>query len=412
MNIKKIILFLLFSFLSLNVFAVTDKEMDQAKTIAAKLYLRWANNGSGYLDDISVNSMSELESKLKAKEKENLKVFNSVSIPKDYASWDKAKLVEFWGATFFSSPALNPEGKKAKDRVRRQVQALNIAVPQKQEAKAEPEKTSSDSKPESPKSDVAVAETEAAAPSAEQAIDEQETLLADQEAISKDLEDSRNAGPKEKSNTWVYIVILVILVGVVVWLMVYAANMMKKQAPVVESESSKEDKNEIKKLHSKINALSAELEESRNKESLLTKELNRLKQELAESRQKEIKPEPEQKNQKEQTVTKPDILTEIYLGRVNPRKQFVRGDRRPTPGHTVFRLDTKDGKVGTFRIAEHPDTTELALSNPFLYLAGGCDSDNFEDAEQAKRIVTETPGTAIFEDGCWKVLRKSRIKFE
>lgn len=30
--------------------AVTDKEMDEARAITAKAYLRWANNGSGYLE--------------------------------------------------------------------------------------------------------------------------------------------------------------------------------------------------------------------------------------------------------------------------------------------------------------------------------------------------------------------------
>ena len=68
--------------------AVSDKDMQQAKVIDAKLYLRWNNKGSGYLDEVSASSMSELESKLKAQEKENLQAFNSVKIPSDYASWD------------------------------------------------------------------------------------------------------------------------------------------------------------------------------------------------------------------------------------------------------------------------------------------------------------------------------------
>ena len=79
-------------------YAVTDKEMEEARTITAKAYLRYANDGSGYLDDITVTSMSELNAKLKQKEKENIKAFNSVKVPSDYASWDKEKLVEFWAA--------------------------------------------------------------------------------------------------------------------------------------------------------------------------------------------------------------------------------------------------------------------------------------------------------------------------
>ena len=82
--------------------AVTDKEMEEARAITAKAYLRYANDGSGYLDEVSAKTMSELNSKLKAKEKENIKAFNSVKVPTDYASWDKEKLVEFWAVTFFS----------------------------------------------------------------------------------------------------------------------------------------------------------------------------------------------------------------------------------------------------------------------------------------------------------------------
>ena len=39
-------------------FAVTDKEMEQARAIAAKHYLRYANNGSDYLDKINPSSVS------------------------------------------------------------------------------------------------------------------------------------------------------------------------------------------------------------------------------------------------------------------------------------------------------------------------------------------------------------------
>ncbi len=38
-------------------FAVTDKEMEQARAIAAKHYLRYANNGSDYLDKLTPSSV-------------------------------------------------------------------------------------------------------------------------------------------------------------------------------------------------------------------------------------------------------------------------------------------------------------------------------------------------------------------
>lgn len=102
--IKKIIASVIIAFCAIPALAVTEKEMEEAKAITAQAYLRYANDGSGYLDDFRATSMAQLESKLKAKEKENLKAFRSVKIPGDYASWDKAKLLEFWGVTFFTSP--------------------------------------------------------------------------------------------------------------------------------------------------------------------------------------------------------------------------------------------------------------------------------------------------------------------
>ena len=40
--------------------AVTDREMEEARTIAAQAYLRYANDGSGYLDEFKATSMAEL----------------------------------------------------------------------------------------------------------------------------------------------------------------------------------------------------------------------------------------------------------------------------------------------------------------------------------------------------------------
>lgn len=105
--------------LALPAMAVTEKEMEEARAITAKAYLRYANDGSGYLDDVQAKSMSELTGKLKEKEKENLKAFNKVKVPSDYASWDKARLVEFWGVTFFTSPELSEKGKAARSRVKK-----------------------------------------------------------------------------------------------------------------------------------------------------------------------------------------------------------------------------------------------------------------------------------------------------
>ena len=132
--IKRIIASVVLAVFAIPLFAVTDKEMEEARTITAQAYLRYANDGSGYLDDFKATTMSQLESKLKAKEKENIKAFKSVKVPSDYASWDKAKLVEFWGVTFFTSPNLAEKGKVARSRVKQRINAMTVAAPAAKEA--------------------------------------------------------------------------------------------------------------------------------------------------------------------------------------------------------------------------------------------------------------------------------------
>ena len=43
---------------------------------------------------------------------------------------------------------------------------------------------------------------------------------------------------------------------------------------------------------------------------------------------------------------------------------------------------------------------------------GACTGEDLNDTVGVRRIVTESAGTAIFEQGYWKVLRKSRIRYE
>ena len=56
----KIVAFAAILLTSANSFAVTRQEMDQARTIAAKAYIRYVNDGSGYLDDLNPKTMEEL----------------------------------------------------------------------------------------------------------------------------------------------------------------------------------------------------------------------------------------------------------------------------------------------------------------------------------------------------------------
>lgn len=429
--------------------AVTDKEMDEARAITAKAYLRYANNGSGYLDEIDVKSMSDLTPKLKAKEKENLKAFNSVKVPSDYASWDKEKLVEFWSVTFFTSPALSDQGKVAKSTVRRRISAMKVSAPAKPEAPA----------PQTPEAEPAAAPhpvaadtaaAQAAMPTAAGAVEAQQDILQDQKAIEKDAAEADTGTHEEQSHTWVYVLVLAILVAVVIWLVVYAANLMKRQPQGDADEAGDSDTEEVKsrarraidKKNQEIEDLHRRLETEENKSADLGMELEKLKLEhsrledrIAQLREENTRltrelqtphpaapvapaaPAAPVAPERPPTPAAPEkpaapIIKVIYLGRANARGIFVRADRRINAGNTIFRLDTNDGLVGTFHVVDEPEVVDVAISDPTLYLGNGCICDDIEDVAGVTRIATESAGTAIFENGYWKVLRKTRIRYE
>lgn len=419
--------------------AVTDKEMDQAKAIAAKEYLRWANDGSGYLEDFNATSMSDLTSKLKQKEKENLQAFNSVSIPSDYSSWNKDKLVEFWSVTFFTSPLLDEKGKRGKVNVKKKLQAMKVAEVPKEETPAPVEPDQSQA-PE-PTADMGVNET--SMPSAETAVDQQEDILNDQNAIAEDEKLAEESRQNEDSHTWVYVLALVILVAIVIWLVVYAANVMKRQSRRDDdeddekerrpSESTQELKEQTRTAIARKNDEVRELRERLQREEAraadMGMELERLKLENSRLHQQIVKmreeaavrtaPQPRRtaveepaRESRRRENTSNNILKVIYLGRANQRGIFVRADRRITPGNTIYRLDTNDGLVGTFHVVDEPEVTDIALSDPTLYLGTACTGEDIEDTLGVSRIITESDGTAIFENGYWKVLRKTTIRYE
>lgn len=452
--LRRAILLSAMMLVSVAAMAVTDKEMDEARAIAAKAYLRYANDGSGYLDDVKATSMTQLKGSLKAKEKENLRAFEAVKVPADYASWDKEKLVEYWSSTFFQSSGLSDKGKAARGRVRKQISAMNVSAPSAPAPAPEPV-------PEATTPDPATTSAAEATPAADAPAADQQDILADQQAISEDADKNAPPTQQEDGNTVVYVIILVVLVAVVIWLVVYAANVMKKQQQPRSESRSKEDASEISSLREKakealtkkneeIDDLRRRLEMEEGRSSEIGAELERYKldnkrllaqieklrgdllaasearnplprreepryEELRREEPRRVEPrreEPRREERRKAVAEERPIIHEIYLGRANSRGIFVRADRRLSPGNTIYRLDTNDGLVGTFYVADDPEVVELALSNPNEYLAPGCSGDNLEDTIGVSAIVTESDGTAIFENGYWKVLRKCRIRYE
>ena len=414
-NILSLLMLAILSAVSVSpAFAATDREMEEARAIAAKAYLRYVNNGSGYLDEVQAKSIAELEKHLKAKEKENIKAFLAVKAPADYAGWDREKLVEYW-VSVLNSPSLNSEGKAARGRVRKQIGAMNVTVTKA----AEPAKNEETKPAEAvPTPSEAVAEANMAAPAAGDVpadANAEQDILADQKAIAEDAAPTQSL-EKESNHTWLYVIILCLLVGMVIWLVAYAAKLMKKQAPLSDN-----DANAIREGARKtINALKENLADATRENERLTTEVktlradnDRMAAELDELRKKlstAAAAKPTEAPQ--QPAHKPEILKVIYLGRANSRGLFVRADRKFSPGNTIYRLDTEDGMVGTYHVVDNPAVIGIALEHPVEMLGGGCTAVDIQDTAGAAQIVTESSGTAIFENGCWKVLRKARIHYE
>lgn len=452
-SLRNLILLLLAGTGIFSTMAVTPEEMEEARTITAQTYLRYANNYSDYLESFKAKTMSELQGKLKAKEKENLKDFNSVTVPSDYASWDKAKLVEFWSVTFFKSPNLKEEAKGARVKVKKLITAMSVSDPQAQ--KVAPAETSV--MPETPAEtpvETPVADAASEQPRAEKAIAEQEQILEDQMELA---EEENTAAPRHRdNNTWLYLLILGILVAAVIVLVVFAARTIKdKKTGEVSGDAAGEGSAEesalrekladaLEKKNEEIERLRASLERRKvDVESLknalekaetdnaramaqlsaVKRECENLRAELKvalENGRGSEQPSPRAVKESERgdyqepaptPKAKEEILRTIYLGKVNNRGVFVRADRKLSLGNTIYRLDTDDGFVGTFRVADNPTVSEMALLNPAELLAGGCSADDLMATEGRQSIVTDTPGTAIFENGCWKVLRKAKISY-
>ncbi|MBD5369778.1 MAG: hypothetical protein HDR80_01345 [Bacteroides sp.] len=451
---------------------VTQKEMEQARTITALWYLRYANDGSGYLEEGTVpTTMAQLEKKIKTDtERNNLKTFKNVAVPSDYAGWDKAKLVEYWGTTFFNSPGLVAKGKVARKRVQSKLSAMNVSAPAPA-AEAKPEAApavpaGAEAAPAAPAEPAPASAPAAAAPAAAEVAPTGANPLPDAQEISSELaaaesaiaEETALTAPREhkgSGGTWIYIVALVILVGIVVWLVIFASKTMQQSERSGADEDNVDDEPEVlsaaavrrKERPSAPASLPApvrdkttvnrEMAELREECLRLGEENGRLESDLAQAR-REIEAlkgrlraasaaaasaasasvsAPASRPAESALAPAPPASAsegerEIYLGRVNQKGLFVRADRQPVADKTVFVLRTSDGYVGSFKVLQDAEVIGRCLDNPEHFLAGGCTAADILATDDASSIRTLQAGTASFQDGCWHIVRKTKISYE
>lgn len=441
-HIVKYLTILIILGICLSAEAVTREEMDQARALAAKAYLRYANDGSGYLDQVSPKSMADLEKQLKAKEKENIKAFKGIPVPSGYESWTKEQLVEFWGKAF-SSAGLDEKGKRGRTRAKNYISSMTVSAPVKTEPKKE------EPKKETPAQ---------SAPAAQVNVDSAQATLEKAEAIVEGGIESVEPDPqisKVKDHSAIYVIILVILVAAVIALVVFASNVMKRNAAAARKDGGRNDGEYVlqgedssakeEKLREKFNAainaknqelagMVREVENLEARNAALSKRVEELTAEVAslhhrlseasKAQQASVAPAPAPVAQAptSQQIHAPGApspskethapLRTIYLGKVNSKGIFIRADRSLNAGNSVYRLDTADGYSGSFRVAEDPSVYDMALAAPLQSLGGGCVNPELENVVGKTRIVTDAAGTAIFDGGCWKVLRKAKIHYE
>lgn len=480
--------------------AATEKDMDQARAIAAKYYMRYSNNQSDYLDKIEPQSMLELEGSIKDADRAHFNEVKNVKVPGDYANWNKDQFVTYWKTQFFQAnsnqfsnkeAALNQEamGKRTADV--RKISVTETAAEAPQQPQPDPEKIEEISDLIQQKQN-----------------DLQEMQDMDKQAEEDFARDSaQTAADSEKSEgsgTWVYVMILCILVAVVIGLVVYASRTMKKSPSSSDrrggerqrSETRREEVRErreepqtvnaepqptddrmrekyaealaersaeISALNRKIGELSAKVaelnvENDRLRTSLRDKDYQlHLQQQQLQKAQQQLAQQPAAAPQDDEAVVAsvykaprpeqprtepveepketispasrpmatvdeapeekpaekedPDMRV-IYLGRVNSRGIFVRADKQIKPGLSIYKLSTNNGLTGTFSVVNDMSVVNVAFDDPGRWLAAGCTAKDIFDTDGKGEIITETPGTAVFEEGAWRLLRKARIKYE
>lgn len=446
--------------------AVTDAEMEEAKAIAAKYYVRYINNGSGYLDNWQPKTMAELEKKLANKtDKESLQAFNRAPSATDYSSWDKDRLATYWSSTFFANNAAALDSKAAangacKKQIKAAIAAMTIAPPSSQKNTETPVET----QPATP----ADGANEAVTPeeTIEEELDRVEAEIEEANALV-DNEETTSPIKEENSGTWVYIMVLAILVAIVIFLVVYASKTMKgeprpkkedkekerEKARDKEEETPEEEQPEIEtytapsyspvreirehepertrqniaedsRMREKyaetlaqkaeeIRTLTRQLAEMEALAASLKDENRQLNAELEQLRKyvTASQPAPDASHQERASRHRNESVREVYLGRVNSKGIFVRADRHAVDGQSIYKLSTTNGQSGTYAIINNPLIEEQALDDPGKWLAGGCFAKDIFDTEGRKGVRTETPGTAVFRDGAWRVERKAKIRY-
>ena len=448
--------------------AATPEQMEQGRAIAYKYCLRNMDNGSGYLDQLpKPKTVAELEAKLKGVEKENIQKLKSISIPNEseYASWDKAKFLNYWNNTFVKEA--NAKSKfassvgYARSKMLPALEGITVTVQETPKA-------------EEPKAEEPKAEETAEQTQQQEEVKESKTIEPTKPAETEEVKTPAAPEPtKKKSDNTASIIVLCVLVVVVVLLVGYALNIMKKnrnrtsdkprsrRTDYEEEDEEEDDDNEEEPIEdprrqpvrrqprTQTTTISdryisrrQQEEQSRyaseGRQSFSTV-LNDPEDESPFAAYSNFEPEPEpipDSRDREIARLKAEIAALqsqngrrvdadmprhtpsyhrrtriIYLTEANIEGIFKGAAAKYISGRSIFKLVTTDGVSGSFSVIEDPTVFDIALEMPRDFLASACIGHNLLNTRGANPIINEASGTAIFEDGRWKVIRKAQISY-
>ena len=395
-----------------SAWGVTREEMEQARTITAQAFLRYMNNGSDYLDKLDPVKVSDLKNSLKTKEKENIKIFESIEYPKIevYSQWSKDDLLKYWGTDFWNDSRIPAHCKGARVRVKSKIGAMNVgaeAIKSQETTATLAEADNAASEAQRVLDSIKMADSIAAEAAILEASNDvvQEDFASDSIAAEESAIEEEETVKSKSSPTLIYSLILIVLVVIIAALIVYAVKGIQKSGKQdvkrdkneeTDSADEEDDDNHIYKetLDEKdreIASLKAEIDRLNN---VILRMNDRLSDAIS-----EISP-----NQRPTRT--------IYLAYANSKNVFVRADSVYNEDYSIFKLVTSDGITGSFSVIDNPIANKLALSLPISILKNSCQSEDMHHDNWCKQIITENAGTAIFENGRWIVKRKADINFQ
>lgn len=395
-----------------SAWGVTREEMEQARTITAQAFLRYMNNGSDYLDKLDPIKVSDLKNSLKTKEKENIKIFESIEYPKIevYSQWSKDDLLKYWGTDFWNDSRIPAHCKGARVRVKSKIGAMNVgaeAIKSQETTATLAEADNAASEAQRVLDSIKMADSIATEAAILEASNDmvQEDFASDSIVAEESAIEEEETVKSKSSPTLIYSLILIVLVVIIAALIVYAVKGIQKSGKQDVKRDKNEETDSADEEDDNNHIYKETLDEKDREIASLKAEIDRLNNVILRMNDRISDAISEISPNQRPTRT-------IYLAYANSKNVFVRADSVYNEDYSIFKLVTSDGITGSFSVIDNPIANKLALSLPISILKNSCQSEDMHHDNWCKQIITENAGTAIFENGRWIVKRKADINFQ